>query len=64
MEEFSATERSVLELLAHVPQREERRHRLAEETGEAWDTPRYERVEARALLRLQHELQQRKLLEF
>jgi hypothetical protein len=63
VEEFSAIERRVLELLARVPRCEERRHRLAEETGEAWDTPRYERVEARALLRLQHELQQRKLLE-
>jgi hypothetical protein len=56
-------ERRVLELLARVPQREERRHRLAEETRESWEPARYERVEARALLRLQHELQQRKLLE-
>jgi hypothetical protein len=57
VEQFSATERRVLELLARLPVCEERRHRLAEETGEAWDPARYERVEARALLRLQHELQ-------
>ena len=60
---LSSIERRVLELLARLPGCEERRHRLAEETGEAWDPARYERVEARAPLRLQHELQQRKLLE-
>jgi len=60
---LSPIERRVLELLARVPQQEERRHRLAEETRESWEPGRYERVEACVLLRLQHELQQRKLLE-
>ena len=57
VEKLRPIERRVLELLARVPQREERRHRLAGETRESWEPARYERVEARALLRLQHELQ-------
>jgi hypothetical protein len=63
VERLSPIEHRVLELLARLHRCEERRHRLAEETGEAWDALRYERIEARALLRLQHELQQRDLLD-
>lgn len=54
-------ERRVLELLARMPGRERRRQRLMEETNEPWEPARLERVEARALLRVQQQLQQRGL---
>ena len=60
---LSPIERRVLQLLANVPAAEERQRRLTEETGQTWDRPRYERAETRALLHLQHELQQRGLLK-
>ena len=56
-------ERRVLELLARVPGREQRQQHLLEETGELWAAERYDRLEARALQRLEHELRRRGLLE-
>jgi hypothetical protein len=58
-----AIERRVLELLARVPAQAQRRERLTEQTGEAWEPARHDRVESRALSRLQRELQKRGLLE-
>lgn len=55
-------ERRALELLARVPGREQRRQHLVEETGELWELARYERLESRALQRLEHALRQRDLL--
>ena len=63
VEALTPTERRVLELLARVPQRDERLRLLAEETGERWEPARYDRVETLALLRLEHELRQHELLE-
>ncbi len=56
-------ERRVLELLARVPGHEQRRQHLVEQTGELWDAARYDRLEARALRRLEQELHRRGLLE-
>ena len=63
LQALSPIERRVLELLARVPTREQRRQRLTEETNERWEAARHERVESRALLRLQSILQERRLLE-
>ncbi len=63
VEALSPIERRVLELLAREPSAAERRRRLADTTGEVWEAARYDRTEARALLHLQHELQQRGLLQ-
>lgn len=60
---LSPIERRVLELLAGEPSAVKRRRRLADTTGEVWEAARYDRIEARALLHLQHELQQRGLLQ-
>ncbi len=49
-------ERRVLELLARVPGPEQRRQHLVDQTGELWEAARYDRLEARALRRLEHEL--------
>ncbi len=63
IERLSLLERAALALLARVPGREQRRTRLANQTGELWDAARYDRLESRALLRLQDELQRRGLLQ-
>ena len=55
-------ERRLLALLACVPQCEDRRRRLAEETAETWDPARYDRVESLALLHLQRALQAQVIL--
>jgi len=56
-------ERWVAEGLARTPRREDRLRRLAEETGTRWEPARYDRIEARALRRLSHELTRRGWLQ-
>lgn len=56
-------ERLVAEELARTPWREDRLRRLAEQTGTPWEPGRYERIEARALHRLSHELTRRGWLQ-
>jgi len=56
-------QRRVAEELARTPQREDRLRRLAEETGTRWDPARYDRIEARALQHLSHELTRRGWLQ-
>jgi hypothetical protein len=63
VEKLSPIERRVLELLARVPHCEERRHRLAEETGEAWEPARHSRIEARVLRNLSDEITRRGWLQ-
>jgi hypothetical protein len=63
VEKLHPIERRVLELLACVPGREQRRERLVEQTGEAWGPARYDRIEARALRNLGSELTRRGWLQ-
>ena len=56
-------ERLVAEELVRTPRQEDRLHRLAEETGTPWEPARYDRIEARALRRLSHELTRRGWLQ-
>lgn len=56
-------ERRVAEELVRTPQREDRLRRLAEQTGTRWEPARYDRIEARTLRRLNHELTRRGWLQ-
>jgi len=52
-------DRRIVEEYARTPAADERRRRLAEQTGEVWEPVQYDRAEARALSRLQRELNRR-----
>ncbi len=63
IQDLNPLERQVLELLARVPRPEQRRKSLEQQTGEPWTPARYDRLELRALSRLQSALRQGNLLE-
>jgi hypothetical protein len=56
-------ERRVAEELARTPRREDRLRRLAEQTGTPWEPARYDRIEARVLRHLGHQLTRRGWLQ-
>jgi hypothetical protein len=56
-------EHRVAEELARTPRREDRLHRLAEQTGTPWEPARYDRMEARVLRHLSRELTRRGWLQ-
>jgi hypothetical protein len=63
LEILDPIERRLAEELARTPRREDRLRRLAEQTGTPWEPARYDRIEARVLRRLSHELTRRGWLQ-